>query len=120
MKVIRPHRRRDTKADSRATLHKIGEQLGVETYLLQGSVQRSAETSSALAHQLASIPATRNNSGPILMTRDLSDVLRFKVRSLNGSSGQLSAAISPQEIARIEEKPAQDMAAFDLYLRAKS
>jgi TolB-like protein/Flp pilus assembly protein TadD len=97
-------------------LRKIGEQLGV-AYLLQGSVQRSGNKLRISAQLYDSRNAEQLWADTY--DRDLSDVFAIQSEIAQRIVSRLSAAISPQEIARIEEKPTQDMRAFDLYLRAK-
>jgi adenylate cyclase len=51
--------------------------------------------------------------------RDLADVFAIQSEIARNIVSQLRVTISPEERARIEERPTKDMAAFDLYLQAK-
>ncbi|MEO7723980.1 MAG: hypothetical protein ABIU29_04720, partial [Chthoniobacterales bacterium] len=51
--------------------------------------------------------------------RELADVFSIQSEIAQQIVGQLQATISPQEKALIEERPTQDLAAYDLYLQAK-
>ena len=116
LKVIGHTSVQEYKSGLARDLRKIGEQLGV-VYLLQGSVQRSRNKLRISAQLFDS----RNGQQLWAETydRDLSDVFAIQSEIAQRIVSQLRAAISPQEIARIEEKPTQDMVAFDLYLQAK-
>jgi TolB-like protein/predicted Zn-dependent protease len=116
LKVIGHTSVQEYKSGLARDLRKIGEQLGV-AYLLQGSVQRSGNKLRISAQLFDSRNAQQLWADTY--DRDLSDVFAIQSEIAQRIVSQLSAAISPQEIARIEEKPTQDMAAFDLYLQAK-
>ncbi len=52
--------------------------------------------------------------------RDLADVFAIKARLPKAIADQLQARLSPREKAAIEKPPTADLAAFDLYSRAKT
>jgi serine/threonine-protein kinase len=116
LKVIGHTSVQQYKSDLERDLHKIGEQLGV-AYLLQGSVQRSGKNLRVSA-QLSDA-----RTGRVLWAetydRELSDVFALQSEIAQKIVSQLQVTISPEERARIEERPTRDMAAFDLYLQAK-
>jgi TolB-like protein len=94
----------------------IGEQLGV-AYLLEGSVQRSEGRLRVIAHLIDA----RTNAQLWAETYDraLADLFAIQSEIAQEIVRQLQATISPQEKARIEERPTKDLAAYDLYLQAK-
>jgi tetratricopeptide (TPR) repeat protein len=51
--------------------------------------------------------------------RDLADVFAIQSEIAQKIADQLQAKLSPKEKAAIEERPTKDLAAYDLYLRAK-
>ena len=95
---------------------KIGEQLGV-AYLLEGSVQRSAGRLRIIAHLIDA--RTNGQLWGETYDRELADVFGIQSEIAQTIVARLSATISPQEKALIEERPTQDLAAYDLYLQAK-
>ena len=52
--------------------------------------------------------------------RDLADVFAIQSEIANAIAGQLQAKLSPAEKSAIEQRPTNDVAAFDLYSRAKN
>ncbi len=98
-------------------LRKIGEELGV-AHVVEGSVQRSANkirVSAQLieAHTAAHLWAKTYD-------RDLADVFAIQSEIAKAIADQLQAKLSPNEMKAIEQPPTTDLAAFDLYSRAKS
>src|SRR3984893_11388518 len=59
-------------------------------------------------------------SGPKLMIVPRPTCSRFKASWPNRSPRKLKAKLSPQQKAEIEERPTQDLDAFELYLQAKT
>ena len=51
--------------------------------------------------------------------RDLTDIFAIQSEVAQTIAGQLSAALSPEERRRIEQKPTDNIEAYDLYLQAK-
>jgi TolB-like protein/Tfp pilus assembly protein PilF len=97
-------------------LAQIGEQLGV-AYILEGSVQRAGKR----LRVSAQLQDARNGAQLWAETydRDLSDVFAIQSEIAQIIVRRLQATISPQEKARIEERPTKDLPAYDLYLQAK-
>ena len=116
LKVIGHASVQQYKNDPSRDLQKIGEQLGV-AYLLEGSVQRSGQ------HLRISAQLVDARSSEQLWAetydRNLADVFAIQSEIAQTIVSRLQAAISPQERARIEERPTKDMEAFDLFLQAK-
>jgi len=98
-------------------LREIGQQLGV-AHLLEGSVQRAANR----VRVNAQLIDTRTAAHLWAQTydRDLADVFAIQSEIAKAIADQLQARLSPNEKAAIEKPPTTDLAAFDLYSRAKA
>ena len=98
-------------------LRKIGQELGV-AHLLEGSVQRVANR----VRVNAQLIDARNDAHLWAQTydRDLADVFAIQSDIANAIAEQLQAKLSPAEKTAIEQRPTNDVAAFDLYSRAKN
>src|SRR5437868_13165050 len=105
------------KADAQRNLREIGQQLGV-AFLLEGRVQRAANRVRVNAQLIDS----RNGANVWAQTydRDLADVFAIQSEIAKTIAEQLQAKLSPNEKKAIEQPPTTDLAAFDLYSRAKS
>src|SRR5438034_1923988 len=98
-------------------LRQIGQQLGV-AHLVEGSVQRSGNRVRVNA-QLVDARTDRHLWGQTY-DRDLADVFAIQSEIAKTIADQLQAKLSPREKKAIEQPPTTDLAAFDLYSRAKS
>jgi TolB-like protein/class 3 adenylate cyclase len=98
-------------------LRKIGEELGV-AHVVEGSVQRAANKIRVNAQLIDA----RNDAHLWAQTydRDLADVFVIQSEIAKAIADQLQAKLSPTEKKAIEQPPTTDLAAFDLYSRAKS
>jgi len=98
-------------------LRKIGQELGV-AHVVEGSVQRAADKVRVNA-QLIDV---RNDAHLWAQTydRDLADVFAIQSEIAKAIADQLQARLSPNEKTAIEKPPTTDLAAFDLYTRAKT
>ncbi len=98
-------------------LRRIGEELGV-AHLLEGSVQRAANR----VRVNAQLIDARNDAHLWAQTfdRDLADVFAIQSEIAKAIADQLQAKLSPSEKSAIEQPPTTDVAAFDLYSRAKN
>ena len=98
-------------------LREIGQQLGV-AHLLEGSVQRAANR----VRVTAKLIDARTDAHLWAQTydRDLADVFAIQSEIAEAIADQLQATLSPNEKAAIERAPTADLAAFDLYTRAKT
>ena len=98
-------------------LRKIGQELGV-AHLLEGSVQRSGNRIRVNAQLIDA----RSDAHLWAQTydRDLADVFAIQSEIAKAIADQLQAKLSPNEKAEIEQPPTSDIAAFDLYSRAKT
>jgi TolB-like protein/Tfp pilus assembly protein PilF len=116
LRVISHTTVRQYKSGEPRNLREIGRQLGV-THILEGSVQRAGDRL-RIAAQLID---ARTDSQIWAGTYDRSATDLFGIQSELAESivAQLQAKLSPEQKAWIEERPTQDLVAFELYLRAK-
>src|SRR5438477_6376154 len=97
-------------------LREIGKQLGV-AHLLEGSVQRAAKHVRVNAQLIDA--RTDAHLWAQTYDRDLADVFAIQSEIAKTIAEQLQAKLSLTEKAAIEQRPTADLAAFDLYTRAK-
>src|SRR4029077_2084120 len=85
---------------------------------VEGSVQRAANK----VRVIAQLIDARNDAHLWAQTydRDLADVFAIQSEIAKAIADQLQAKLSPNEKKAIEQPPTTDLAAFDLYSRAKS
>jgi TolB-like protein len=104
------------KSDAPRNLREIGQQLGV-AHLLEGSVQRAANR----VRVNAQLIDARDDAHLWAQTydRDLADVFAIQSEIAKAIADQLQAKLSPSEKSEMEQRPTTDLAAFDLYSRAK-
>ena len=105
------------KSGAPRNLREIGQQLGV-AHVVEGSVQRAANK----VRVSAQLIDARNDAHLWAQTydRDLADVFAIQSEIAKAIADQLQAKLSPNEKKAIEQPPTTDLAAFDLYSRAKS
>jgi serine/threonine-protein kinase len=105
------------KTGAPRNLREIGQQLGV-AHVVEGSVQRAANKIRVNAQLIDA----RNDAHLWGQTydRDLADVFAIQSEIAKTIADQLQAKLSPNEKKAIEQPPTTDLAAFDLYSRAKS
>jgi TolB-like protein/Tfp pilus assembly protein PilF len=98
-------------------LREIVQQLGVAN-VVEGSVQRSGNR----VRVNAQLVDARTDAHLWAQTydRDLADVFAIQSEIAKAIAEQLEAKLSPNEKKAIEQPPTTDLAAFDLYSRAKS
>jgi TolB-like protein/Tfp pilus assembly protein PilF len=98
-------------------LREIAQQLGVAN-VVEGSVQRSGNR----VRVNAQLVDARTDAHMWAQTydRDLADVFAIQSEIAKAIAVQLQAKLSPNEKKAIEQPPTTDLAAFDLYSRAKS
>ena len=116
LRVISHTTVRQYKSGQPRNLREIGKQLGV-SHILEGSVQRAGDRL-RIAAQLID---ARTDSQLWAQTYDRTAADLFAIQSELAESivAQLQAKLSPQQKASIEQRPTQDLVAFELYLRAK-
>jgi len=98
-------------------LRRIGQQLGV-TNVLEGSVRRSGNRVRLNAHLID--VRTQRELWAQTYDHDVVDVFAMQTEIAANIASQLNIHLSPQEKAAIEERPTADIAAHDLYTRAKT
>ncbi|MEO5720581.1 MAG: protein kinase [Chthoniobacterales bacterium] len=105
------------KTGAARNLREIGQQLGV-AHLLEGSVQRAANKIRVIAQLIDA--RTDAHLWAQTYDRDLADVFAIQSEIAKAIADQLQARLSPKEKTTIEKPPTTDLAAFDLYVRAKT
>ncbi len=97
-------------------LRELAADLGV-AHVLEGTVQRAGGRVRVNAQLIDA--RTDSQIWAERYDRDVADVFAIESEVAAKIIAQLQAKISPSEKAAIEEKPTADLAAYDLYLRAK-
>jgi TolB-like protein/Tfp pilus assembly protein PilF len=105
------------KSGTPRNLREIGQQLGV-AHLLEGSVQRAANKIRVNAQLINT--STDAHEWAENYDRPIDDVFAIQSEIAKAIADQLQAKLSPSEKKAIEQPPTTDLAAFDLYSRAKS
>jgi len=105
------------KAGNPRNLGEIAQQLGV-AHVLEGSVQRAG----GKVRVNAQLIDARNDKHLWAKTydRQLADVFAIETELAQTIAGELQAKLSTSEKAAIEEKPTQDLVAYEFYARAVS
>jgi serine/threonine-protein kinase len=104
------------KTGAQRNLREIAQQLGV-AHLVEGSVQRVSNR----VRVNAQLIDARNDAHLWAQTydRDLADVFAIQSEIAKAIADQLQAKLSPAEKNAIEQRPTNDVAAFEFYSRAK-
>src|SRR5207244_958987 len=105
------------KSDHLRNLREIAQQLGV-AHVLEGSVQRVANRVRVTAQLIDA--RTDAHLWAEHYDRDVADVFAIQSEIAKTIADHLQAKLSPTEKAAIEQPPSADLAAFDLYTRAKT
>jgi TolB-like protein/class 3 adenylate cyclase/cytochrome c-type biogenesis protein CcmH/NrfG len=103
------------KAPRARNLREIGRQLGV-AHVLEGSVQRAGNRIRINAQLIDA--RTDAHLWAQVYDRDLADVFAIQSEIARTIADQLQAKLSTKEEAALDTKPTQDLAAYDLYLKA--
>src|SRR5947209_17913221 len=117
LKVISHTSVRQYKSGAERNVREIAQQLGV-AYIMEGSVQRARDRLRINAQLIDA----RTDTHIWAETYDRSAADLFAIQSELAQSivTQLKAKLSPRQKAEIEERPTQDLDAFELYLQAKA
>src|SRR5205809_7228871 len=117
LKVISHTSVRQYETGAERNLREIGRQLGV-AYIVEGSVQRARDR----LRINATLIDARTDAHIWAETYDRTSADLFAIQSELAQSivTQLKARLSPQQKAELEERPTQDLDAFELYLQAKA
>jgi serine/threonine-protein kinase len=105
------------KAGPRPNLREVATDLGV-AHVLEGTVQRAGGRVRVNAQLIDA--RTDSQLWAERYDRDVADVFAIESEVAGKIVAQLQAKISPSEKAAIEQKPTADLAAHDLYVRAKT
>ena len=105
------------KSGAARNLRDIGQQLGV-AHLVEGSVQRAGNKVRVNA-QLIDARSDAHQWAQVY-DRPIDDVFAIQSEIAKAIADQLQAKLSPSEKKAIEQRPTSDIAAFDLYSRAKT
>ena len=116
LKVISHTSVRQYKTGAERNLREIGKQLGV-AYIVEGSVQRSRDRLRINAQLIDA--RTDTHVWAETYDRTAADLFAIQSELAQSIVAQLKAKLSPQQKAEIEERPTQDLVAFELYLQAK-
>jgi serine/threonine protein kinase/Tfp pilus assembly protein PilF len=96
-------------------LKEIAQQLGVAN-VLEGSVQRAAGKVRVNAQLIDA--RTDKHLWAKTYDRELADVFAIETEVAQSIANELQAKLSASEKVSVEEKPTQDLAAYDFYVRA--
>src|SRR5437773_982814 len=116
LKVISHTSSRQYKSGVQRNLREIGKQLGV-AYIVEGSVQRSRDRLRINAQLIDA--RTDTHVWAETYDRTAADLFAIQSELAQSIVTQLKAKLSPKQKAEIEERPTQDLVAFELYLQAK-
>src|SRR5438876_9239521 len=105
------------KLSNPRSLREIGQQLGV-AHVLEGSVQRAGAKVRVSAQLIDARTDKHVWAGSY--DRELADVFAIETELAQTIAGELQAKLSTSEKAAIEEKPTQDLVAYEFYARAVS
>jgi TolB-like protein/class 3 adenylate cyclase/Flp pilus assembly protein TadD len=105
------------KAGPKRNLREVATDLGV-AHVLEGTVQRAGGRVRVNAQLVDA--RTDSQLWAERYDRDIADVFGIESELAGKIVAQLQAKISPSEKAAIEQKPTADLAAHDLYVRAKT
>ena len=117
LKVISHTSVRQYGTGAERNMREIGRQLGV-AYIMEGSVQRARDR----LRINATLIDARTDAHIWAETYDRTAADLFAIQSELAQSivTQLKAKLSPKQKAEIEERPTQDLVAFELYIQAKA
>lgn len=104
------------KSGVKRNLRQIANELGV-AHVVEGSVQRAANRVRVSAQLIDA--KTDTHLWAEHYDRPIDDVFVIQSQIAKAIAGQLQAKLSPNEKSAIEERPTKDLAAYDLYVRAK-
>jgi TolB-like protein/Flp pilus assembly protein TadD len=105
------------KPGTNRDLKQIAQELGV-AYVVEGSLQREANHILILAELIE--VSTDSHVWAQKYDGEIADVLAFQSEIAQRISNQLGAKLSPRERNEVANKPTQDLAAFESYIRARA
>jgi serine/threonine protein kinase/tetratricopeptide (TPR) repeat protein len=104
------------KSGAKRNLREIANALGV-AHVVEGSVQRASNRLRVSAQLIDA--RTDTHVWAEHYDRPIDDVFVIQSQIAKTIADQLQAKLSPNEKSAIEERPTKDLAAYDLYVRAK-
>jgi serine/threonine protein kinase len=104
------------RADAKRDLHEIANALGVAN-VLEGTVRRDGNHVRVSTELVDA--RNYNTIWADSYDRDLTDIFAIQSEIAQKVASRLSAQLSPEESRDIEEKPTDNLEAYDLYLQAK-
>ncbi len=104
-------------ANEKRDLRAIGQALRV-AHVLEGSVRRAGGKVRVTVQLIDT--RTNRNLWAESYDRDLADVFAIQSEIAQQITRQLQATLSPKERSAIQQRPTADLAAFDLYTRART
>jgi TolB-like protein/Tfp pilus assembly protein PilF len=116
LKVISHTSAGQYKSGIERNLREIGHQLGV-AYIVEGSVQRAGDRLRVNAELIDA--RTDTHIWAETYDRTAADLFAIQSELAESIVAQLKAKLSPKQKAEIEERPTEDLVAFNLYLQAK-
>jgi TolB-like protein len=116
LKVISHTSVRQYKTGAERNMREIGRQLGV-AYIMERSVQRARDRLRINAQLIDA--RTDTHVWAETYDRTAADLFAIQSELAQSIVTQLKAKLSPRQKAQIEERPTQDLDAFELYLQAK-
>jgi len=117
LKVISRTSTMQYKTGAQRNLREIAKTLGV-SHVVEGSVQRSGGRVRVSVQLIDA--RTDGHLWAESYDRDIADVFAIENELAEQIVAKLKSKLSPQEKAAIEQKPTTDLAAHDLYIRAKT
>src|SRR5437899_8715896 len=117
LKVISHTSVRQYKTGAERNIREIGRQLGVG-YIVEGSVQRARDRLRINAELINA--HTDSHIWAETYDRTAADLFAIQSELAQSIVTQLKAKLSPEQKAEIEERPTQDLDAFELYIQAKA
>ncbi len=117
LKVISHTSVRQYKTGAERNLREIGQQLGV-AYIMEGSVQRARDRLRINAELIDA--RTDAHIWAETYDRTAADLFAIQSELAQSIATQLRAKLSPEQKAEIEQRPTQDLDAFELYIQAKA
>ena len=117
LKVISRTSAMQYRNSAQRNLREIGQTLGV-AHVVEGTVQRAGGRVRVSAQLIDA--RTDAHLWAEHYDREIADVFAIESELAEQIVSQLKSHLSPEEKAAIEQKPATDLAAHDLYIRAKA
>jgi len=106
----------ETYRGTKKALRQIGEELGV-AYVLEGSVRRIGNKVRVTGQLIDA--RTDEHVWAKSYDRDLTDIFAIQAELAQAIAAALQAALSPQEKSLLERRPTENLAAYDLFLKAR-